>query len=147
MTAATPAVYYAMARPLRLQPARFEVGTLDVTERIGILPAPKPDILMQGAIGVFPLGVPVVVIEGMGKHLVRIIERDGTRRLVVDDGTTWHCEGDAVGVYGYGICSPAHPIHYSPCGWRPGDGWRSVPRLGHPNGEAGWRREVEGNWL
>ena len=28
----------------------------------------------------------------------------------------WHCEGDAVGVYWEGICSPENPIHSSPCG-------------------------------
>lgn len=30
----------------------------------------------------------------------------------------WWCEGDAVGIYWHGICSPENPIHHSPCGWR-----------------------------
>lgn len=28
----------------------------------------------------------------------------------------WHCEGDAVGIYWEGICSPGNPVHSSPCG-------------------------------
>lgn len=30
----------------------------------------------------------------------------------------WHCEGEAVGCYEHGICSPDHEIHNPPCGWR-----------------------------
>lgn len=142
MTAAMPAFYEAMMRPLRDQPERIEMGDRWMLDWFNVLPASEK---IDGALGNF-CGVPVVFRPGMGNQLLRIIERDGRRRLLVDDGTCWHCEGEAVGIYNYGICSPGNPIHYSPCGWRPGDGWRSVHRLRWSLDEAAFRREYEGRW-